>query len=641
MFLFFTYTEGENHLVMRKVGASISKTIYEDFKVAAEQLEVKHLFQFKDSLHQIVCTVNNARIDFTGLDDPEKIKGISNYKRIFLDEWSEYDEEDDKQIRKRLRGKHGQQIITAFNPISEMHWIKTNIFDKETWHDEPMKIKAFGQDIPVEYTEVKSLRINSAKQVYNPRTRQFEEHAPDTIAIQTTYLNNFWVVGSPCGTFGYYDRQCIADFEKDRINDPNYYNIYALGEWGRLQTGSEFFQSFNRGVHCIPAEYDPTLPVHISVDNNFLPYITTTLWQVDYTDGTQIRQIREVLATPPDNSARKAAKLVADKLKELDLQNAKRLDVNLQSPGYKVIMHGDASIRNRNTIDDEGRSFHDKYIEVLQTEGFEVEDKVGTANPNVAMTGEFINAIFEGEIEDVSILIGDNCKTSIDDYLAVQKDSNGSILKVREKNRTTGQSYEKQGHCSDTFRYLVCDILSKEYTLFSNRRKRNLYARDGVVRYYNPTNQYIYTERITYVMPDYNSRFVMISAARVGDKWHILDAECANNNSPAFMEKRINETTPDYLIVESHSQYFQWIRTLREIMPFDIKALLQQGDIDARISATFDFVRENILFNETKECESISYAIFMNNLLDYSREGSTKESSAVLSGFAKYALKSM
>ena len=56
----------------------------------------------------------------------------------------------------------------------------------------------------------------------NPRTRQIEEHAPDMVVIQSTYLNNFWVVGSPDGTYGYYDEQCIADFEKDRLNDPDY-----------------------------------------------------------------------------------------------------------------------------------------------------------------------------------------------------------------------------------------------------------------------------------------------------------------------------------------------------------------------------------------------------------------------------------
>lgn len=163
LILIITLYDGENTLVMRKVGASISKTIYEDFKVAAKQLGISGLFRFKDGVKQVVCISNGAKIDFCGLDDPEKIKGISNYKRVILDEWSEFDSEDYKQVRKRLRGKLGQQIITTFNPIKETHWIKKEVFDIEKWHDIPMCVNLSGVQIPPELTAVKSIRMNEAK----------------------------------------------------------------------------------------------------------------------------------------------------------------------------------------------------------------------------------------------------------------------------------------------------------------------------------------------------------------------------------------------------------------------------------------------------------------------------------------------
>lgn len=84
LILIMTLYDGENTLVMRKVGASINKTIYEDFKVAARQLGIFNLFKFKDGVRQIACIINGSKIDFGGLDDPEKIKGISNYKRVFM-----------------------------------------------------------------------------------------------------------------------------------------------------------------------------------------------------------------------------------------------------------------------------------------------------------------------------------------------------------------------------------------------------------------------------------------------------------------------------------------------------------------------------------------------------------------------------
>ena len=41
-----TLLDGENTLVMRKVGASILKTIYEDFRVAANGLNIRNFFRF-------------------------------------------------------------------------------------------------------------------------------------------------------------------------------------------------------------------------------------------------------------------------------------------------------------------------------------------------------------------------------------------------------------------------------------------------------------------------------------------------------------------------------------------------------------------------------------------------------------------
>lgn len=433
LILIMTLWDGENSLIMRKVGATIGKTIYEDFKVAAKQLGIYNLFKFKDGIRQIVCISNGAKIDFGGLDDPEKIKGISNYKRVVLDEWSEFDSEDFKQVRKRLRGKLGQQIITTFNPINETHWIKKEVFDREQWHDVSMDIVIGGRKVPSELTAVKSIRMNEAKYILNPRTKEVEEHAPDTVIIQSTYLNNFWVVGSPDGTYGYYDEQCIADFEKDRINDPDYYNVYALGEWGVIRTGSEFFGSFARSKHTAEVAYDPTLPVHISVDSNVLPYITCTYWQVAVDgDRYEVRQIWETCAESPNNTVRKAAKLVSKRLHEMEVD--------------RVILHGDASTKAANNIDDEKRSFHDLFIDTLQKCGIEVEDKVSNRNPSVPMSGEFINAIFDGILPGLSIVIGDTCKISIEDYQSVQKDVNGAILKTKVKNPTTKQTYEAHGH---------------------------------------------------------------------------------------------------------------------------------------------------------------------------------------------------
>ena len=618
-----TLQDRENTLVMRKVGASIQKTIYEDYKVAAKGLGIDHLFRFQQNT--IKCLYNGAKIDFSGLDDPEKIKGISNYKRVHLEELSEFDEPDLKQIRKRLRGKVGQQIICTFNPVSETCWIKKKLFDTEKWHDVPMTVEIAGKALPEELTKVKSIRMNSTKSILNPRTRQIEEHAPDMVVIQSTYLNNFWVVGSPDGTYGYYDEQCIADFEKDRLNDPDYYNIYALGEWGVIRTGSEFFGPFNRGKHSGERLYRQDLPIHISVDNNVLPYISVSYWQVDLSAGIKIWQFHETCAESPNNTVKKSSKLVGKYLKDI---------------GYcdKVYLHGDASTKYANSIDDEKRSWMDLFIDTLQKEGFEIEDKVGNKNPSVAMTGEFINAIFDEIVPGIEIGIDESCTVSIEDYMSVQKDANGAILKTKVKNKITMQTYEEHGHLSDTFRYVVADLCHEEYTAFSNRRKRNLYGNKGAFSYYNPGTEYEYSNKIVYVVPNVNGRFLLVQAFRCGEKWHLVDIVYRQTASMEEIKSSIKKHEASLYIVECSNVYFPMVRELRCSLP-EVKVAKEYPDVDKRIAATSDFIKEYFLLSEKKLEDSDEYGSFLASLLDYNIDSENKEANITLSGLAYYIIK--
>lgn len=624
-FLILQLQEGKNMLVMRKVGASIKDSIYESFKAAAEHLGISSLFQFKDGIKVIKCIPNGAKITFKGLDDSEKIKGLESVKRVFMDEWNEFEEGDYKQMKLRLRGMEGQQLIYAFNPIKETHWIKKNVFDIERWHDVPMTVEIGGDVIPPELTQVKSMRMNAPKSMIHARTGEIIEHPSDMVVIQTTYLNNFWVIGSPDGKYGYYDEQCIATFEHDRLNDPDYYNVYALGEWGVIRTESEFFSSFNRGKHCRKIDFDPRLPIHISVDSNVLPYISCTFWQVYTSNGCDIRQIDEICAESPNNTVRKSAKLVAKRLKELAPE--------------KVFIHGDASTRAANNIDDEKRSFLDLFIDTLQKEGVEVVDCVSTKNPSVPMSGEFINAIFDHILPGLDITIGENCKTSIEDYMSVQKDVNGAILKTKVKNKITMQTYEEHGHLSDTFRYIVTDVMREQFLLFSNRRKRNLYARDGVIHFYNPDTDCKYSREIVYAMPNINGKFALVHGKLCGEKWLIVNLMLRETSSTdEIAEILVNVNSPQ-TIIECAPAYFRFVRDLRKEIP-NVRAMNETSDVGRRIAATSDFVKNHLLFNEARLNDDAEYALFMTNLMDYNRDtGDSIEASAVLSGFIQFVVK--
>lgn len=616
-----TLQDGENTLVMRKVGASISKTIYEDYKVAASLLGISQYFKFIQN--SIKCTFNGAKIDFSGLDDPEKIKGISNYKRVQLEELSEFEFADLKQIRKRLRGKKGQQIIADFNPISETNWIKKDWLDNEKLHDVPMVVEIGGKVIPAELTKVKSLKMNEGKSMVNPKTKEIEEYPPNMVVIQSTYLNNFWVVGSPDGTYGYYDEQCVMDFEHDRLYDSDYYNVYALGEWGVIKTGNEFLNSFNVGKNSGEYPYIPGLPIHLSVDSNVLPYISVSYWQVDLSQGKDMYQIAETTAESPNNSVRRAAKLVSKKLIELGYDD-------------KIYLHGDASAKAANTIDDNKRSFMDLFIDTLKKDNWTVEDKVGNKNPLVSMTGEFVNAIFEKQLPDLSINIDDGCRASIDDYQSVQKDANGAILKTKVKDSVTKQTYEEHGHLTDTLRYVVHDIMYEEYVQFANRRKRNTYSEKGMFSFFNPGLKYKYKSSIVYVMPNIEGKFYMCHAGECGDKWHMLDLVMLETTSSAEMKKMIISHKADVYIVESSPAYFQMARELRSSLE-EVRVKKEYQDMNKRISATSDFIKTHFLLSESGMDNPV-YNSFITEVLDYNGTDNIG-ASALLSGIAYNIIK--
>lgn len=600
---------GTNTMVYKKTSNSIDDSIYKSFKSAARRLKISELFTFMDK--RIVC-MNGSEITFSGMDDPEKIKGLESYKRIVMEELTGFDHEDLKQTKKRLRGMRGQQIIGMFNPISEEHWIKKEVFDKEKLVEMDNHLHGIIKNpitkefLPKEYTTIRSKWKNSSRYITNPNTGKEELHPADMVILHSTYLNNFWVVGSPDGTYGYYDRQTVADFEKDKERDYNYYKIYALGDWGSIKTGGEFFASFDGGKHIGLFPYTPGKVVHVSIDNNQLPYIAVTFWQHEEVNGVRwLRQVHEICAADPFNTVTKAAEMSR---------------LWLDGVGYDdvVYLHGDVTTKNGNTIDDEKRSFADKFIEGLEV-NYRVVDLMLKSNPRVAMSGEFINAILADGFGGLRIGINRECKASIRDYENVKKDVDGSVWKKRIKDKVSGLSYEEFGHLTDTFRYVCVDVFKEEFTRFSLKRKRNSFKNtenkdEEGMKYYNvevaPTG-----DVVVCVMPDCNGKFIMIKCI-VGCDWaYIADVVYRDEVDVGELEARLRGWKPLFTLFECHKSYFQIVRGIREWLD-NVRAMGEYANRDARISANEAFLKERVKFRGDYE-ELPEYAGFMESVMDY------------------------
>jgi phage terminase large subunit len=91
--------------------------------------------------------------------------------------------------------------------------------------------------------------------------------------------------------------------------------------------------------------------------------------------------------------------------------------------------------------------------------------RVQSSNPSVRKRILFANAIFEGKIRQVRVLIDAGCHNLINDLLLVKEDANGNKAKTRTKEN--GISFEQYGHTSDAFDYLITTVLQREFQNFA------------------------------------------------------------------------------------------------------------------------------------------------------------------------------
>ncbi|MER1958811.1 MAG: PBSX family phage terminase large subunit [Solibacillus sp.] len=102
-------------LGIRKVQNTILKSIYANFKAAANVMGVRKYFRFVDSRLEITYLPRGNKIYFAGADDPEKIKSIKDadfpLAIVWFEELAEFKNEDDVTtiensiLREELEGK--------------------------------------------------------------------------------------------------------------------------------------------------------------------------------------------------------------------------------------------------------------------------------------------------------------------------------------------------------------------------------------------------------------------------------------------------------------------------------------------------------------------------------------------------------
>lgn len=448
---------GYNTLVTRKFSSDLDDSIYADIKNIIRSspqdggLDMGNRFEILQK--KITCKDNGAYIRFRGMDEPHKIQGISQFMYVIFEEFSQYDEIDNKVARKRLRGAPNQKLIYTWNPIDELMWQKTKLLDNEIttgnklgWIDCSI-FPSIDSKTGVEDCMIAEHCINEAG---------------NAIYLRTNYLDNWYIVGHPNyppekdkdhGGYGFRDEHVITDMEWDKINDWDTYFVFGLGNWGRVSRGGEFYKAFNETrtlINWTSKDFDIHMPIHVSIDENVNPYLSLSIYQ---TEDKRVRVIDEITMKNPKNT-----------LRHLAQEFVSRYGAYTRNTIY---IYGDATSIKQDTKLEKGENFYVILKRLLENYGFKTRMRVPKSNPGQIVRGQFINQILsKHSFRDIDFKINSACTYLIRDLKYMKESQDGKKFKEKETDKESKVRSEKYGHLSDTMDYFLCQYYREEFYEF-------------------------------------------------------------------------------------------------------------------------------------------------------------------------------
>ena len=418
-------------ILIRKVFNTIKDSQFSMIKEVAEAWKLDHLFKFNVSPLEIKC-ITGASMLCRGLDDPKKLKSVTNPSHAWVEEADGVEENDWTLITTSLRSNDLKtQIWVSFNPDVPGDYQDFWMYKRYFAHTEDLSFSA--------QIEERLYMPDGTEEILYLKYR----------ATHTTWMDNPYC---PASRKAFY-----LGLAKTSEYD---HRVYCLGLWGMRKVGDEFFKRFQSNLHVKPCPYNPRVPIYASVDNNVLPYCALTFWQLTKEDGIYYaRQIHEAPGRPPYNGPHGLAKIIVAWLKQ----------IGYRQTGQFVGICGDRSTKNQSTIDEKKRSFFQIVNEQVQLGGFRTSDKFLSYAPSPASISEFCNAIFNFELDNLRIEIDPSCAESIKDYGITKTDKDGNILKVRKADYEGGPAYEHNGHLTDTAKDFIVQAFYSEFEKFCHR----------------------------------------------------------------------------------------------------------------------------------------------------------------------------
>jgi hypothetical protein len=378
-----------------------------------------------DRFTNIISFCNGALI-FTGSLDNAIAHSGKEFAWSILDETKDSREEDIKEvILTRLR-QPGMYLVNGE--------IRDSGLLKEQWNPlyiltSPAKVDWINELFGLEqYLDEISSKIYSAETF-------FEKDINDKKVVISSTYHNVHNVGEN------YINNILQNNTAERGKALIYANPFSL-------TGGEFYSSFNRLKHVSQIKYDPLLPIHISFDQNTVPYNSASIWQIKGLNGVwYINCVDEIALQNPRNSTEEVCE-------EFMLRYA--------SHKAGLYYYGDASGKARSTMNRDFKHHYEIVEYKLSRYLINGSDRTMVKNPSVVKRRDFVNLIFEGKLP-IQILINESCKYLIGDLMYLKQALDGNKDKHIVNDKETGEKYQKYGHLSDGMDYILTELFKSYY----------------------------------------------------------------------------------------------------------------------------------------------------------------------------------
>lgn len=238
------------------------------------------------------------------------------------------------------------------------------------------------------------------------------------------------------------------DYKESLKTMPPYeYEVFVNGNWDlQERNGAEFYKYFSMDKHVSPCNYEPSLPLHISWDENVNPYLPCGIFQVQ---GKDIRFIDLILGVNPRNTIKDVCKEFSNRY-----------------PNHKsgLFVYGDATSQKEDVKQEKGYNFFSIVLKELHK--YNPQKRVPPSNPSVVMRGQFFNAVLYNNFGGISFKIAPQLKEAISDFSNTKEAADGTKAKITVKDAKSGISYQQYGHITDLSDYLLCKLFPSDYQSF-------------------------------------------------------------------------------------------------------------------------------------------------------------------------------